>query len=132
MMTGQSPEAAVTGLPILRGVEGHFHEVPFFIVREMFGGLPFEIAGGHIGDLVGKPVADAHVHSVNEIYFLVSPQPGQAEIEVEIDGVSRVYESPAAIFVPAGAKHRFMTRRACQGSFCFGIFVPDQEGPGVP
>jgi mannose-6-phosphate isomerase-like protein (cupin superfamily) len=117
---------AITQLPIWRAVEGHFHEVPFFLSREMFGGLPFEIAGGHIGDRVGKPVAEAHTHSVDEIYFLVSPDPGGAVIEVEVDGVSHVYESPAAILVPAGARHRFITRKASSGSFCFGIFLCGQ------
>jgi hypothetical protein len=123
MTTAEGHPRAVVDLPIVRSVEGHFHPVPFFLAREMFGGLPFEIAGGHIGDLVGMPVADAHVHPVPEIYLLVSPKPGQAAIEVEIEGVAQLYESPAAIFVPAGAKHRFITRRACEGSFCFGIFL---------
>jgi mannose-6-phosphate isomerase-like protein (cupin superfamily) len=110
-------------LPIWKPVEGHRHEVPFFLTREMFGGLPIELAGGDISALVDKPVADVHVHACDEIYFLVAPEPGAAVIDVEIDGLVTTFESPAAILVPAGARHRFVTRRASKGSFCFGILL---------
>ena len=50
---------------------------------------------------------------------------------VEIDGRVTTFESPAAILVPAGARHQFVTRRASKGSFCFGIFLP-RKPPAVP
>lgn len=131
-----SPDA-VRSLPILRPVEGHAHQVPFFLTREMFGGLPFELAGGDISQLVDRPVADAHVHACDEIYLLIAPAPGAAVIDVELDGELHSFASPAAVFVPAGVRHRFVTRRATTGSYCFGIFVPRQTaavpppGPGA-
>lgn len=124
---------AVTELPQWRQVEGHFRQVPYFLTREMMGGLPFEIAGGHIGDLVGKPVAEPHVHDVDEIYLLLSPEPGAAVIDVELNDAPGVtYRSPAAILVPAGVKHRFVTRQASQGSYCFGIFVLESRPGATP
>jgi mannose-6-phosphate isomerase-like protein (cupin superfamily) len=118
--------AAVRSLPVFKSVEGHFHEVPFFLTREMFGGLPIELAGGDISGLVGKPVADVHAHACDEIYFLVAPEPGAAVIDVEVEGRVTTFESPAAILVPAGARHRFLTRKAGTGSFCFGILLATQ------
>jgi mannose-6-phosphate isomerase-like protein (cupin superfamily) len=115
--------AAVRSLPVRRSVEGHFHEVPFFLTREMFGGLPIELAGGDISGLVGVPVADVHAHACDEIYFLIAPEPGAAVIDVEVEGRVTTFESPAAILVPAGARHRFLTRKASAGSFCFGILL---------
>lgn len=112
---------SVLKLPLMRPVEGHHQNVPFFVCSDMFGGVPFEIAGGDISRLVGVPVAETHQHSVDEIYLLISAEAGDAVIDVEVDGVSSTFTSPCAIHVPAGARHRFITRAAKPGSFCFGI-----------
>jgi len=125
-MASQKPEL-ITGLPRFAPMEGHFHEVPIFLAQDMFNGLPVEIAGGDISKLVGIPVADTHVHAVPEIYLLLSPEKGGAEIEIEVDGERFVATSPAAFYVPAGARHRFLTRKAERGSYCLGILLHDRK-----
>lgn len=113
----------VDDIPRFAAVAGHEAPVPFFLTADMFGGLDFAIAGGDISGLVDRPVADRHVHDVPEIYLLVAAAPGDAVIEVEIDGAVREVVAPAAVYVPAGAVHRFVTRRARPGSFCFGVLL---------
>ncbi|MFE6049476.1 cupin domain-containing protein [Kitasatospora sp. NPDC056446] len=116
-------------LPLLREVVGHHRPVPFILTREMFGGLPVELAGAEISSLVDQPVAETHVHGVPEVYLLFAPNPGDAEISVEVEDEEFLLTAPAALYVPAGKRHRFVTRRAVPGSFCFGLFVHSPE-PG--
>ena len=113
----------VTGLPVSRAVPGHHRPAPFYLTADMFGGVPVELAGGPIDHLVGRPVADPHRHEVDEIYFLVSPHPGGARIEVMVDGDRHELTSPALLRVPAGAEHRFLTLEAEPGSYCFGLLL---------
>jgi hypothetical protein len=117
-----------TGLPIFLPVAGHHYPAPFYLTADMFGGVPVELAGGDISHLVGKPVAEPHTHEVAEIYFLVSPNPGKARIEVYIGDDRRELESPALCYVPAGAKHRFVTLEAEVGSYCFGLLIGGATG----
>jgi mannose-6-phosphate isomerase-like protein (cupin superfamily) len=112
---------AFSDLPLMQPVSGHHNAVPFFITMDMFSGVPFELAGGDISGLVDKPVASSHKHEVDEIYFLISPLPGEAIIDVTIDMETTTYSSPAVIHVPAGHEHNFITRKANKGSYCFGI-----------
>ena len=114
-------------LPIFKSVEGHHHQVPFYLCQENCGDIGFEIAGGKIDDLLDKEVADVHSHSVDEYYLLVSPNDEGAEIEVHIDGVVTRHSSPDVIHVPAGKPHKFITRKAETGSFCFGILMQEQS-----
>lgn len=125
------PESGVetySRLPVPRPVAGHHAEVPFYLSAEMYGGLPFELAGGHISDKVGAPVAAPHTHEVAEIYFLVSPNPGGARITVSLGGERHQLVSPATMRIPAGAEHCFVTEAAEPGSFCFGILLTGQPG----
>lgn len=110
-------------LPVLRDVGGHHAPVPFFLTREMFDGIPVELGGAEISELIDRPVADAHVHEVPEIYLLFSRRPGEAEIVIEVEGEEHVLKSPGAFYVPAGLRHRFITKVAAPGSFCFGLFL---------
>ncbi|HWB36492.1 MAG TPA: cupin domain-containing protein [Rugosimonospora sp.] len=112
-----------TDLPVFRSVDGHHRPVPFILTRDMFGGIPVELGGAEISDLVDKPVAEPHVHDVPEIYLLFAPTPGDAVITVEVDGDSYELSAPGALYVPAGHRHRFVTRKAVPGSFCFGLFL---------
>jgi hypothetical protein len=107
----------------MRAVEGHMHAVPFYLTSDMFGDLGCEVAGGEISQLIGKPVAEPHKHDRDEVYLLLSPSPGGAVIDVEIDGICTRHASPASIHVPAGSLHRFVTVEAERGSYCLGIFV---------
>jgi len=118
---------AFTNLPLMRTVEGHHNEVPFFITEDMFSGMPFEMAGGDISGLVDKPVASTHKHKVDEIYFLISPVPGEAVIDVTIDDITITYNSPAVIHVKAQQEHKFITRKASKGSYCFGILYKNGD-----
>jgi mannose-6-phosphate isomerase-like protein (cupin superfamily) len=112
-----------TDIPRFLAVAGHHRPAPFYLTADMFGGVPFEVAGGSIDHLVGRPVADPHRHEVDEIYFLVSPHPGGARIEVLVDGERHELTSPALLRVPAGAEHRFLTLEAETGSYCFGLLL---------
>jgi hypothetical protein len=113
----------LTDLPIPLPVAGHHQAAPFYVTRDMFGGIPVAIAGGELSDKIGIPVARPHRHDVPEIYFLVSPTPGGARIRVVVDGEDHEMASPAVFYVPAGAEHCFLTLAAERGSYCFGILV---------
>jgi hypothetical protein len=121
--TGQAPALMETDLPIYRTMAGHHHPVPFLLTDKMMQGLPFEVAGGEISDKVGKPIADPHTHDVPEIYLLLAPEPGAAVIDVEVDGAAYELSAPGALLIPAGAVHRFVTRKAVRGSYCLGILL---------
>ncbi|MFI7602452.1 cupin domain-containing protein [Actinoplanes sp. NPDC049681] len=112
-----------TDLPIPIAVAGHHQPAPFYLTSDMFGGVPVQIAGGELSDKVGKPVADPHRHTVPEIYLLVSPNPGGARISVLLDGTEHELTSPATLYIPAGAEHRFVTLAAEPGSYCFGVLL---------
>jgi hypothetical protein len=114
---------AVTDLPVFREVTGHLRPVPFILTEDMFEGIPVELAGAEISELVGKPVADLHVHDVPEIYLLFAPRPGDAEISIQVEDQQFRLTAPGALYVPAGQRHRFITERAVPGSFCFGMFL---------
>ncbi|MEU5806204.1 cupin domain-containing protein [Streptomyces sp. NPDC004244] len=113
----------VSELPIPLAVAGHHQPAPFYLTGDMFGGMPVQIAGGELSTLVDKPVAAPHTHDVDEIYLLVSPLPGQARIEVHLDGVLHELTSPAVMRIPAGSVHQFVTKEAAVGSYCFGILL---------
>lgn len=112
-----------TDLPRFNQVAGHFSPAPFYVTKDMYGGLPFEVAGGSIDHLVGQPVADLHTHECAEIYFLVSPTAGGARIEVTVGGEVVELASPATVYVPPRTPHRFLTLAAEPGSYCFGLLV---------
>jgi len=114
-------------LPRKKEVTGHFQPAPFWLTEDMFGGLDIEIAGGEISTLVGKPVADLHSHDIPEIYLVLSPEKGGAKIEIEVEGTKYIVEAPAAFYVPAGARHRFLTLAAIQGSYCLGVLLNYQR-----
>jgi hypothetical protein len=112
-----------TDLPRYLPVAGHYQPAPFYLTSDMFGGVPVQLAGGPIHQLVGKPVATMHRHDVAEVYLLVSPTPGKARIEVTVEETTYQLVSPALLHVPAGAEHCFLTVDAEPGSFCFGILL---------
>lgn len=111
------------GLPVFQQVPGHFEQTPFLLTSAMLGGQDIEIAGGEISDKVGKPVAAPHTHGVDEIYLLLSAEPGCAVIDVLADDEHYELTSPATMLIPAGTVHRFVTKKAAPGSFCLGILL---------
>ncbi|MFJ6054675.1 cupin domain-containing protein [Streptomyces sp. NPDC092307] len=112
-----------SSLPVYRQIDGHHAPVPFLLTRDMFGGIPVELGGAEITALVDRPVAEPHVHDVPEIYLLIAPTPGAAVIDVEVDGETVRLTAPAALYVPAGCRHHFITRSAVPGSYCYGLFL---------
>lgn len=120
-----APAEIITGLPIPLAIAGHHEPAPFYLTSEMFGGLPIQLAGGELSGLVGKPVAAPHTHDVDELYLLVSPNPGGARIEVLMGGERHELASPAVMRVPAGVEHCFLTLEAEVGSYCFGVLIGD-------
>jgi hypothetical protein len=118
-----TPVQQVDDLPRMLAVAGHHTAAPFYLTTEMFGGLPFEMAAAELTELIDKPIADLHSHEVPEIYVLLSPEPGGAEIAVSVDGETYSMVAPSALLVPAGAAHRFLTKRAVRGSFCLGLLL---------
>ncbi|MGW2640696.1 cupin domain-containing protein [Streptomyces sp. NPDC001348] len=125
--SGREPAEIRTDVPRFLPVAGHHEPAPFWLTSDMFGGVPVQLAGGPVDHLVGKPVADPHRHDVDEIYFLVSPHPGGARIEVRVDGVRHELASPALLRVPAGAEHCFLTLEAEPGSYCFGLLLEERS-----
>lgn len=121
--TGTQEPLVQRALPVFKEIAGHFAPTPFLLTNEMLGGLDFEVAGGEISDKVGKPVAAPHTHPVPEIYLLVSREPGGAVIDVFTDGVRHELTAPAAMLIPAGTVHHFVTTKAQPGSFCLGILL---------
>ncbi|GGZ39921.1 cupin domain-containing protein [Streptomyces poonensis] len=113
----------VSRLPVPLAMAGHQQPAPFYLTADMFDGMPVQIAGGELSTLVDKPVAEPHTHEVDEIYFLISPTPGQARIEVHLAGVRHELISPAVMRIPAGSEHYFVTKEAAVGSYCFGILL---------
>ncbi|HET7460422.1 MAG TPA: hypothetical protein VFJ82_04205 [Longimicrobium sp.] len=126
-MTETGDAEIITGLPIPLAVAGHHVPAPFYLTSEMFGGLPIQLAGGEISALVGKPVAAPHTHEVDELYLLVSPNPGGARIEVVVEGRRHELASPAVMRIPAGSEHCFVTLQAEVGSYCFGVLIGEQR-----
>lgn len=124
-MTQHQPEIH-TELPIPLAVGGHHQPAPFYLTADMFGGLPVQLAGGELSSLVDKPVAEPHTHDVDELYLLISPNPGGARIEVRLDGNLHELTSPAVMRIPAGSEHCFLTKEAETGSYCFGILLGDR------
>lgn len=123
--------AVLRDLPVFKNVGGHYAPTPFFLTSEMFGGLRFEVAGGEISDKVGKPVAAPHTHTVPEIYLLLAREPGGAVIDVYADDVHHELVAPAAMLIPAGTVHHFVTRKAQPGSFCLGLLLTDGDPDAV-
>jgi hypothetical protein len=123
--TGFDAAAPVTvrNLPIFKQVMGHYGVTPFYLTAEMFGGLGFELAGGEISDKVGQPVAAPHTHTVPEIYLLLAPEPGGAEIDVLLGEENHRLVAPAVQLIPTGTVHHFVTVRAMPGSYCLGILL---------
>ena len=64
-----------------------------------------------------------------EIYLLLSPEPGGAVIDVEVEGVSYEVVAPAAFYTPARMRHRFVTRTAVKGSSCLGVLLLERAAP---
>jgi hypothetical protein len=127
-MTGsdQGDVEIIEDLPIPLAVAGHHQPAPFYLTSDMFGGLPVQLAGGELSDLVGRPVARPHTHPVDELYLLLSPNRGGARIEVWLEGERHELRSPAVMRIPAGNEHHFLTLEAEAGSYCLGILLGDR------
>jgi hypothetical protein len=119
-------------IPVLKSVPGHHSDVPFLITGDMFGEVGFEIAGGEISELIGRPVSDPHTHEVPEIYLLLAPRPGGAVLDILAGTEHHEVVAPAAMFIPAGTVHRFVTKEAMPGSFCLGVLLTRLPSPGGP
>jgi hypothetical protein len=52
-----------------------------------------------------EPNVELHEHAVSQTYLLIGA-PEALEVEIEIEGERGSVTSPAAVFVPAGARHR--------------------------
>ena len=62
---------------------------------------------------------DVHVHKVDSLFLFIGHEPGLHGLTVEVclDDVVRVLESPASVFIPAGVAH---TYRILKGR---GVFI---------
>jgi hypothetical protein len=121
----------VDDLPRLVEVDGHHAAAPFYLTAEMFGGLPVDMAGAELSDLVERPIASPHSHQVAEVYVLLSPEPGGAELEVTVDDEVFQMVAPSALYVPAGARHRFVTKKADRGSYCLGLLLQQPKPESI-
>lgn len=117
----------IDNLPINKPVIGHFDMVPFLLTSEMFGGLGFEMVGKEISSMIGDSVASLHEHEYPEIYLLISPNPGNATIEIETPDKIYKMTSPSVAHIPAKLKHRFIVKKAEKGSYCFGLLLTNKK-----
>jgi mannose-6-phosphate isomerase-like protein (cupin superfamily) len=118
----------VTDLPQFATMPGHYKAAPSWIYPDMFPGVNIRINGGDANKMVGKPHADLHVHDGNpEIYFAATEKRGDIVIEVQMEEELFTVESPFAVFIPPGVRHRFTVLKCDAPNFIFGIHIMDYK-----
>ena len=111
-------------VPRLVGLPSHFDPAPFWVTPEMGPDLKLAVIAVDVSRLVGRYITDAHAHDCAEVYMAPSPNRGDMVFEITLDDETYTVESPLAVYVPAGVKHRFKTLKAeREGSYFFGILL---------
>ncbi len=111
-------------VPRLVGLPSHFDPAPFWVTPEMGPDVKLGVIGVDVSKLVGRYITDAHAHDCAEVYMAPSPGRGDMVFEITLDDETYTVESPLAVYVPAGVKHRFKTVKAeREGSYFFGILL---------
>ena len=95
----------------------------------MFPGVNLEVAGQDASELVGAPIADAHVHDCPEIYMFPSYNRGDVVCKIRMGDEEFQVESPCNIFIPAGVTHCFTVLKCDSPQWIFGILLPGYGKP---
>jgi hypothetical protein len=118
----------VTDLPQLVAMPGHLKAAPSWIYPDMFPGVNIRINGADASKIVKSPHADLHVHDENpEIYFSATENRGDLVIEVQMENEIFTVESPFAVFIPPGVRHRFTVLKCDAPNYIFGMHVMDYK-----
>jgi hypothetical protein len=123
-------EYVVTDLPKYIEVAGHRQPAPFWILPEMFPDVHLRLAGMDVSEAVGAPHAAPHSHEIPEICFCASEHKGAVVIEMQMEDETFPVQSPFAIFIPAGVKHRFTVIKCDAPHFVFAIALMDAKDKG--
>jgi mannose-6-phosphate isomerase-like protein (cupin superfamily) len=99
----------VERLPREQVMEGHHAPASIYLAPEDAPGVAVTVAAVDASELVEKPLADLHTHSVDEIYLVVTPG---LHFAVETDAGSVELSSPVSVRIPSGTPHRFVVREA--------------------
>lgn len=119
----------VTDLPRLTELPGHLKPAPSWIYPGIFPGVNLRINGSDVSRMVRDPHAALHVHEgYPEIYLAATPNRGDIVIEVQMEDEVFTVESPFAVFIPPGTKHRFVVLKCDSPNYVFGIHVLDYKG----
>jgi hypothetical protein len=120
----------ITDLPRFVEMPGHNRPAPSWIYPDMFPGVKIRINGDDARKLLGSPHAGPHVHDDHpEIYMSATESKGDLVIEVEMEGEVFTVESPFAVYIPPGMKHRFTVLKCDVPTFIFGIHILDEGLP---
>lgn len=129
---GATRHAGVTvvrELPVYEEIEGHHTPAAIYVSPEHLSGFPLKIAAVDAAELVGRPLADLHTHTVDELYLVVSPG---LKFEVQTDETAIDVTSPASVRIPAGTRHRFVVHEAATKPCVFLGILVDTDGHGAP
>ncbi|MBE9513972.1 MAG: cupin domain-containing protein [Chloroflexi bacterium] len=112
-----------TDIPKMVQLEGHHAPAPFWVSPDVFPEVELGVVAVDVGKLVGREVADPHSHGCPELYMAISAERGDMVFEVTLEDETYTVESPMAVFIPTGMKHKFKTVKADKGGYFFGILL---------
>jgi mannose-6-phosphate isomerase-like protein (cupin superfamily) len=118
----------ITDLPQFVEMPGHNRPAPSWIYPNMFPGVNIRINGNDVSKMVRSPHAVLHVHNDHpELYFAATENRGDIIIEVQMEEEIFTVESPFAVFIPPGVKHRFVVLKCDSPNYVFGIHIMDYK-----
>ncbi len=118
----------VRDLPQFADMPGHHRPAPSWIYPGMFPGVNIRINAADVSKMVRAPHADLHVHPDNpEIYFAVGETRGDIVIEVQMEDEIFTVDSPFAVFIPPGTRHRFTVLKCDSTNYVFGMHIMDYK-----
>lgn len=113
-----------TDIPKMVQLPDHYGRTAFFVSPDIFPQVKLGVAGVDASKLVGTEITELHSHECPEIYLAVSPNRGDMVFEITLGDETYTVESPIAVFIPSGVKHKFKTLKAGKdGSYFYGILL---------
>jgi len=98
--------------------------------KGLFENAPFHIAVHIIKDMDASPEPYAEIHShptCDEIGLIIAAK-DELEYEIVLNGKKNRVKSPAAVYIPAGTRHRAM---AVSGNGAYVCILLDPKGPAA-
>lgn len=124
--TPQALDYTIVGTQLINGKD--FLQRFLLMNKGLLENAPLHIAVHIIKDLDTPPDPYAKVHchpDFDEIGLIIAPK-DVLEYEIILDGKENRVKSPAAVYIPAGTRHR---ARAVSGSGAYVCILLDPEGP---